>query len=305
MSSKTGSNTPRAEPVQTVAVVTHGRPETIGEALARLERIAGEAGVELLYSAEEAEKHSREADAADLKKADLVVVLGGDGTMLRALQRTLGTGTPVIGVNFGAVGFLTSIPAAALDDGLKRVFAGEYEVAELPTLDVERGEDRHVAVNDVVVASSIVGRMIDLGWAVGGEDLGLLPCDGVLCSTPSGSTGYNLSNGGPVLVWGLDAMAVTFVAPHSLHARRPTPDGTLIIHADGSYTRRRPDLTFSGSILTIAAEADGGWDLRFDGGLVYLSSSHDRSRLYVNYKKPGYYRDCLRNRSGRSTHAGA
>ena len=219
MSSKTGSNTPRAEPVQTVAVVTHGRPETIGEALARLERIAGEAGVELLYSAEEAEKHSREADAADLKKADLVVVLGGDGTMLRALQRTLGTGTPVIGVNFGAVGFLTSIPAAALDDGLKRVFAGEYEVAELPTLDVERGEDRHVAVNDVVVASSIVGRMIDLGWAVGGEDLGLLPCDGVLCSTPSGSTGYNLSNGGPVLVWGLDAQAVTFIAPHSLHAR--------------------------------------------------------------------------------------
>jgi NAD+ kinase len=219
MSSKTGSNTPRADPVQTVAVVTHGKAETIGEALARLERVAGEAGVELFYSEEEAEKHSREADAADLKKADLVVVLGGDGTMLRALQRTLGTGTPVIGVNFGAVGFLTSMSAETLEEGLKRVFAGEYEIAKLPTLDVEKGGDRHVAVNDVVVASSIVGRMIELGWAVGGEDLGVLPCDGVLCSTPSGSTGYNLSNGGPVLVWGLDAQAVTFIAPHSLHAR--------------------------------------------------------------------------------------
>jgi NAD+ kinase len=205
--------------VQKAAVVTHGRPEAIGEALARLERVAGKAGVELFYSEEEAEKHSRDADTADLEKADLVVVLGGDGTMLRALQRTLGTGTPVIGVNFGAVGFLTSIPADALDEGLERVFAGEYEVAELPTLDVEKGGDRHVAVNDVVVASSIIGRMIELGWAVGGEDLGALSCDGVLCSTPSGSTGYNLSNGGPVLVWGLDAQAVTFIAPHSLHAR--------------------------------------------------------------------------------------
>jgi NAD+ kinase len=64
-----------------------------------------------------------------------------------------------------------------------------------------------------------VGRMIELGWAIGGEDLGALSCDGVICSTPSGSTGYNLSNGGPVLVWGLDAQTVTFIAAHSLHAR--------------------------------------------------------------------------------------
>ena len=71
----------------------------------------------------------------------------------------------------------------------------------------------------MVVTSSTLGRMIELGWAVGGEDLGSLPCDGLICSTPSGSTAYNLSNGGPVLVWGLDAMAVTFVAPHSLHGR--------------------------------------------------------------------------------------
>ena len=215
----TGSNKPPAEPARTVAVVTHGQLEAIGEGIARLERVAGEAGVGIVYSKEEAEKHDRDADAADFQKVDLVVVLGGDGTMLRALRRTLGTGTPVVGVNFGEVGFLTSIKAEALEDGLTRVFAGEYVVAELPTLDIEKGTDRHVAVNDIVVASSIIGRMIDLGWAVGGEDLGAVPCDGVLCSTPSGSTGYNLSNGGPVLVWGLDAQVVTFIAPHSLHAR--------------------------------------------------------------------------------------
>lgn len=215
----TGSKTPPAEPVRTVAVVTHGKPEAIGEGLSQLERVAREADVEIIYPKDEAEKHDRDADAADFQKIDLVVVLGGDGTMLRALQLTLGTGTPVVGVNFGEVGFLTSIKAEALEEGFKRVFAGDYVVAELPTLDIEAGAERHVAINDIVVASSIIGRMIELGWAVGGEDLGVLPCDGVLCSTPSGSTGYNLSNGGPVLVWGLDAQAVTFIAPHSLHAR--------------------------------------------------------------------------------------
>ena len=71
----------------------------------------------------------------------------------------------------------------------------------------------------MVCATSAIGRMVELGWAVGGEDLGVQPCDGVICASSTGSTAYNLSSGGPVLVWGLDAMAVTFVSPHSLHAR--------------------------------------------------------------------------------------
>ena len=139
--------------------------------------------------------------------------------MLRALNRFLGTGVPVIGVNFGRVGFLSSIPRDELETGLARVFAGEYQVEELPTLEVEVGDERRVAVNDLVVTSAVVGRMIQLEWAVGGEVSAGSACDGVVCATPSGSTGYNFSNGGPVLVWGLDAMAVTFVAPHSLNAR--------------------------------------------------------------------------------------
>src|SRR5205823_3328237 len=100
-----------------------------------------------------------------------------------------------------------------------RVFRGEFRVIELPTLEVELDARRSVAVNDVVAASSIIGRMIELSWSIGGEDLGNLPCDGIICASPPGSTAYNLSNGGPVLVWGLDAMAVTFIAPHSLDAR--------------------------------------------------------------------------------------
>ncbi len=220
MSSSTGSTMQSAE-VARAAVITHGKPERIGAALERLQGVARAAGVELLYPDEEVEKHRLGGDQGDVGVADLAVVLGGDGTMLRALKRFLGTGVPVIGVNFGRVGFLAACEGDALEDGLTRAFAGDYRVVELPALELEvgAGGERESAVNDMVVTSSTLGRMIELGWAVGGEDLGSLPCDGLICSTPSGSTAYNLSNGGPVLVWGLDAMAVTFVAPHSLHGR--------------------------------------------------------------------------------------
>ena len=217
MTSTAGSPTPSASAVRRAAVITHGRPGHIGPALERLEETARAAGVELLFNADEAAKHDR--DPVDGRPADIAVVLGGDGTMLRALTRFLGSGVPVIGVNFGRVGFLSSMGQSELESGLARVFAGDYVVVELPTLDVEAAGSRYVAVNDAVVTSGVLGRMVELEWAVDGEDLGSQPCDGVICSTPSGSTAYNLSNGGPVLMWGMDAMAITFVAPHSLHAR--------------------------------------------------------------------------------------
>jgi NAD+ kinase len=199
-------------------VITHGKPPTIGPALDRLERIAQTAGVELLLPEEEVAKHGG-TSGSDLGTADIAVVLGGDGTMLRALQRFVGTEIPVIGVNFGRVGFLASIAPDELEAGLARVFAGDYTVAPLTTLDVDANGARASAVNDVVALTSIRGRMVELRWRIDHEDLGVQPCDGMICSTPSGSTAYNLSNGGPVLVRGLDAMAITFIAPHSLHAR--------------------------------------------------------------------------------------
>jgi NAD+ kinase len=208
----------RRESVARAAVLTHGKPGQIGAGLARLQAVAQEHGVELLFPADEAEKHDVEP-APDANGADIAVVLGGDGTVLRALTRFLGTGVPVIGVNFGRVGFLSSMGRRDLEAGLARVFAGEYEVVELPTLEVEHPEGADRAVNDVVVASASLGRMIELELAVGGEELGRQPCDGIICATPSGSTAYNLSNGGPVLMWGLEAMALTYVAAHSLHAR--------------------------------------------------------------------------------------
>ena len=190
--------------VERAALITHGKPEHVAGAVERVEALARRVGVELVDGA---------------RDADIALVLGGDGTMLRALARFLGSSVPVIGVNYGRVGFLTAIAPDELEQGLERVFSGDYRVLELPTLEARVGEERHAAVNDVVVTSGTLGRMVELVWSIGDEDLGRQPCDGLICSTPSGSTAYNLSNGGPVLVWGLDAMALTFVAPHSLHVR--------------------------------------------------------------------------------------
>jgi NAD+ kinase len=191
--------------VERAAVVVHSRLD-VTPALERMRAVADELGVELLFDGDQGDP-------------DIAIVLGGDGTMLRGLQRFLESGVPVLGVNFGRVGFLTAVHGNDIGAGLGRVFAGEYRVVELPTLELELDGQRRVAVNDTVVTSAELGRLINLRHGVGGEDLGVQPCDGLLCATPQGSTAYNLSNGGPVLVWGLDALVVTFIAPHTLHSR--------------------------------------------------------------------------------------
>jgi NAD+ kinase len=216
--------------VERATFVTHGVTRNVEDAVARLEALAEREGVALVD---------------DDDSPQIAVVLGGDGTMLRALQRFLDSGVPVIGANFGRVGFLAAIPGPELETGLARVFSGEYAVQSLPTLEVMFGDGRHAAVN-VVAVSGTPGRIVELSYSIGGEDLGTQPCDGLICATPPGSTAYNLSNGGPVLVWGLDAAVVTFVAPHTLHARplvigpgvelqvsNRTPDVDVMVLVDG------------------------------------------------------------------------
>ena len=210
---------PPSEPVRSAAVITHGRVETIGDGLERLHAVAEHNGVTLLLPKEEREKHGLLTAGDDVTKADLVIVLGGDGTMLRTLDRFMDSGIPVFGVNYGRVGFLTSCSAAELESGVERAFTGDYRLLELPTLQVAADGQSRAAINDVVLISSTHGRVVELNWQVDGEDYGNVACDGMVCSTAIGSTAYNLSNGGPVLVWGIDVMSITFVAPHTLAAR--------------------------------------------------------------------------------------
>jgi NAD+ kinase len=254
-------------PVERAAVVSRGPQDYIHDAVERLRAVAERNGVELLFDDLEAGRHG--LATTEGAAPDIAVVIGGDGTMLRGLTRFLGTGVPVIGVNFGRVGFLTSMSADELEEGLTRVFTGDYRVLELPTLEVGLNGEKQVAVNDAVVACGTLGRMIELGYAIGGEDLGIQPCDGIIASTPSGSTAYNLSNGGPVLVWGLEAMVITFAAPHTLHARPLVvgPNTDLVV------TNRAADV-----VATVLVDGRAVTDLP-PGGQVLVHIGAERSLL--------------------------
>jgi len=156
---------------------------------------------------------------------DIIIVLGGDGTILRA-ARTYGSfGIPMLGVNMGTVGFLTKIEIEELHQpNLKRLLAGDYHIDERMMLNVEVFEDNRSVLsvsglNDVVVRA-VVPRMLSVGLEVSGQDLGIYRGDGLLVATPTGSTAYSLSSGGPVCDPALGVFVVTPLA--SIHSsKRP------------------------------------------------------------------------------------
>ena len=135
--------------VERAAVVVHSRKD-VSAALERVRAVAQRSGVELLFDGEEGDP-------------DIAIVLGGDGTMLRALGRFLGTGVPAVGVNYGRVGFLTAIPADDLEDGLRRVFAGDYRTIELATLEVTVAGETRTAVVTPASRISVIRAAISSG----------------------------------------------------------------------------------------------------------------------------------------------
>ena len=160
---------------------------------------------------------------------DLVIAVGGDGTLLRAARAVAGTDTPVLGVNLGRLGFLTSFPDADIEAGLTDVFEGRALLDHRFTLrgHIERlGEadgDNFLALNDIVIHTSGAARVAPLTLHVGSgerrEEIGSFAADGVILATPTGSTAYSMSAGGPIVVPGVECIVVTPICPHSLAVR--------------------------------------------------------------------------------------
>ncbi len=223
--------------IKTATVLTHRRVRETSQAVRDLVSAARKAGVTLRFSADEAEKHSLIAgDGIEVREVsqdvDLCIVLGGDGTILTALRHYAGTGVPVFAVNYGEVGFLATIDPDGLGGDFTRAFAGDYETLELPTITVGRPEGQWTAMNDISVHRKPGMRVADLAYGLAGEEIGRVRCDGLVVSTPQGSTGYNLANAGPILAWGVRGYVVSFIAPHSLTARAlvVAPDDLLTIN---------------------------------------------------------------------------
>ena len=214
------------EPLRRLVVLSHLFTEATWAALAQLAAASEALGLELLMPADEAAKH-REAEAAgyrvvdeaQLRAADLCLVFGGDGTILRALGRFLGSAVPTLGVNYGNVGFLASLPRDTWAEGLRRILDGDYRVIELLTVDVHANGERFTAVNDVILSRVAPRHVLQLEYEVAGVTVGSMFCDGLIIASPTGSTAYNLSCGGPIVEWNAGVLVLNFIAPHSLGFR--------------------------------------------------------------------------------------
>ena len=218
--------------VKTAALLSHTQPEQTAEAVRTAIELASEAGCKLVAAAEERSKHGDPAEIGALEELDgnpdVCVVLGGDGTILKALRWFADTDVPVFGINYGTVGFLAAVDPDNVREGLTRAFTGDFEVMSLPALDA--GEGR-LALNDVSFHRRPHGRVAELTFRLGDQDVGHVRCDGLVAATPAGSTGYNLANNGPILAWGVEGFVVSFIAPHTLTARPlvAAPDDVLVL----------------------------------------------------------------------------
>jgi NAD+ kinase len=204
--------------IRSATVFTHRRPAETAPALTTLIELAIEAGVTLRFDPEETEKHGIDHGPCVERNApldphvDICFALGGDGTILNALRRYAGTGVPVFGINFGEMGFLSTVDR-------DEAWAGDFEVLSLPGIEISGAGTKALAMNDVSIHRQPGKRVADLEYSVGGDDVGRVRCDGLVVSTPAGSTGYNLANGGPVMAWGVHGYVISFISPHSLTAR--------------------------------------------------------------------------------------
>ena len=157
-------------------------------------------------------------------QVDLLIVLGGDGTLLSMARAVGELGVPILGVNLGGLGFLTATTLDEMLPALDTLLAGGMEVEERMMLGARlvrggQGVGDYIALNDVVITKSAMSRIIDLSVSVGGRHAISYRADGLIISTPTGSTAYNLSAGGPILFPTMDAVVLTPIAPHTLSNR--------------------------------------------------------------------------------------
>ncbi|MFT4768026.1 MAG: NAD+ kinase [Glaciecola sp.] len=249
-----------------VGVVGRSRQDGIEAVLDELITVLHKAGAEVLLedrfvglTAEGCETHSRDRIGAG---ADLIIVLGGDGSMLSAAREMLQFGKPMLGINRGRLGFLTDISPDRLSEQVAAVMGGDFSSEERFLLDVSVVRDGETvaegdALNDVVVNSGTSAQMIEVELYIDDEFVNRQRADGLIVSTPTGSTAYSLSGGGPIMHPTLDALLVLPMFPHALSSR------PIVIHGDRQIridvlgrNRIHPPVTCDGQVNMTARPGD-------------------------------------------------
>jgi len=230
-----------------------------------------------------------ESDIIDYAAIDCLFVLGGDGTLLRATAKTCVDGVPMLGINMGHLGFLTEVELSGIEKALDDLLAGRYYMEERLMLRCavhDGGGNTMVtadALNDVAVMKRDISRTVHIELYINGALADNVSCDGMLVSTPTGSTAYSLSAGGPIVSPCLTCMLATPVSPHTLHSR------TLVVSADDTITIK-PD-----SVGTVILSCDGVVMRRLRRGeTVHVGRSEYIAR-FIRFHE-GYFYPLLRSK---------
>jgi NAD+ kinase len=270
-----------------VGVAAHiGKPESRDRLLALLVLLK-KSKIKVLLEQEAAILAGRRDAACTLKEigkaADLIIVLGGDGTILRVAREIGGSAAPLLGVNMGSLGFLTSVRADRLISAVREILRGNYHISERQALQTTllRGGKRkeaHRALNDVVVSRGAFSRIVRLRLSVDGELLTEYVCDGMIFATATGSTAYSLSAGGPILVPTARALIITPICPHALSNRS-------VIAGENSVIRCQVMSAAGELLLTV----DGQVQLRMEVGDEVEVRQSSRTVQLVTPKNHSYF----------------
>lgn len=209
------------------AGIVIGKPEGIETALRAEEAFRREGA-----TCRVGEKQARELGDGFYAGLDVVLSIGGDGTILMCAQHAAPLGIPVLGVNLGRLGFLTEVEPDAVEDAAGKVMRGDYRIEKRMMLKATIRGETHFALNEVLLEGMQRGRLMWFEQVVDDGEPDRIACDGVMVSSPTGSTAYSLSCGGPILAPELDAMVIATVCPHTLRSR------PLVVHPDSSVIVR-------------------------------------------------------------------
>ena len=246
----------------------------------------GERGVRVRYDAATARALNRRDGLREghlPPGTDLVIVAGGDGTLLSAARIAGPRGVPILGVNFGGLGFMTELQPEETFAGLERILAGAFAIEERAALSVRLLRRRrvvasHVVLNDAVITKTALARMLVLAVRIDGEPVATYTSDGLILATPTGSTAYNLSAGGPILDPRMSAVLVTPICPHSMTYRPLVVPGSVRINVVLESRAEQAYLTLDGQV---------GHPMRT--GDVLEVSRHERPVRLVRVAGRGYF----------------
>ncbi len=239
---------------KTVGIIAHTGKSGAGQLVGELSEQFERAGVSVQIEAATAALiglHSDRTVAQLGAETDLLVVLGGDGTILNVVSRLEGQIKPIFGINVGSLGFLTCLSSSAYEQAVHSIVRGEYSFSERVLLSAEIGRDKEWAqavlgLNDAVISRGEISRLIRLRTSVNGETLTEFNADGLVIATPTGSTAYSLSAGGPILAPLSGVFVITPICPHVLTNRSVIVEDTSLIEIEASEPDHPVFLTIDG-----------------------------------------------------------